>query len=138
VNGLVERKHFDVRESLMKVCHNDHSKWVGVAPSVFWADHVTIRRSTRYSPFFMAHGIEAVLPFDIVEATYILPPLDIPASTENLIAHCAQQLLKQPEDLGDMADRVLKARKLSATQFVSHFASTIVNYDLPVGSLVLV
>jgi len=30
-NGLVEHKHFNVHESLMKACDNDHSKWVGVA-----------------------------------------------------------------------------------------------------------
>ena len=37
-NGLVERKHFDVRESLMKACKNDYSQWVMMAPVVFWAD----------------------------------------------------------------------------------------------------
>ena len=138
VNGLVECKHFDICESLMKACDNNHSRWVRMAPSIFWANCVTIHQLTGYSPFFMAQGIEAVLPFDIVEATYLLPPLDAPALTEDLIAHRAQQLLKQLEDLHDMADWVLKAHKLSAAQFVSCFASTIVDYDLPVGSLMLV
>ena len=100
--------------------------------------HVTICQLTGYSPFFMAHGVEAVLLFDITEATYLLPPLDTPALTEDLIAHCAKQLLKWPEDLHDMAGQVLKACKLSAAQFISRFASTIIDYDLPVGSLVLV
>jgi len=36
-----------------------------------------------------------------------------------------------------MADHVLKARKLSVAQFVSRFASTIVDYDLLVGPLML-
>ena len=137
-NGLVECKHFDIWESLMKACDNDHSKWVGVAPSMFWAYCVIISWLTGYSPFFMAHGIEAVLPFDISEATYLLPPLNAHASTEDLIAHHAQQLLKWPEDLHDMADRVLKAHKLSVAQFMSRFASTIIDYDLLVGSLVLI
>ena len=86
----------------------------------------------------MAHSVEAVLPLDIAEATYLLPPLVVPTSTEALIAHQTQQLLKCPEDLRDMAGRVLKARKLSAAQFVSRFASTIQDYDFPIGSLVLV
>src|SRR6266481_6028297 len=137
-NGLVERKHFDICKSLMKACNNDHAKWVLMAPVVFWADHVTIRRSTGYSPFFMAHGVEAVLPLDIAEATYLLPPREVPMSTESLIAHRAQQLLKCPEDLQDMADRVLKARKLSAAQFVAKFASTIQDHNFVKGSLVLV
>jgi len=42
----------------------------------------------------MAHGVEAVLPLDIVEATYLLPPFNVPTSTKDLIAHHAQQLQK--------------------------------------------
>jgi len=34
-NGMVERKHLNIRESLMKTCNNEHSKWVGMAPLVF-------------------------------------------------------------------------------------------------------
>src|SRR5882672_7954861 len=137
-NGVVEWKHFDIRESLMKTCNNEHSKWVNMAPLVFWADWVTVRRLIGYSPFFMAHGVEAVLPFDIAEATYLLPPLDVPSSTEDLIAHHAQQLQKHPEDLCEMSARVLKARKQSAAEFVKHFSSTIHDYNFQEGSLVLV
>src|SRR5882724_5773801 len=122
----------------MKTCNNEHTKWVGMAPLVFWADRVTVRRSISYSPFFMAHGIEAVLPLDIAEATYLLPALNAPASTEDLIAYCTQQLQKCPEDLLEMSARVLKARKQSAAEFVKHFSTTIQEYDFPVGSLVLV
>jgi len=86
----------------------------------------------------MAHGVEAVLPLDIAEATYLLPPLDVPTSTEDLIAHHAQQLQKRPEDLPEMSARVLKARKQSAAHFVKCFSSTIQDFDFEVGSLVLV
>src|SRR5882724_3534736 len=75
---------------------------------------------------------------DIVEATYLLPPLDVPVSTEDLIVHHAQQLQKRPEDVHEMSARVLKARKQSAAQFVKHFSSTIQEYDFEVRSLVLV
>ena len=39
-----------------------------------------------YSPFYLAHGIEPVLPFDVTEATYLTPPLDAPMMTEDLKA----------------------------------------------------
>src|SRR5882724_11430389 len=97
----------------MKTCNNEHTKWVGMAPLVFWANHVTVRQSIGYSPFFMAHGIEVVLPLDIVEVTYLLPPLNAPASTEDLIAYRTQQLQKRLEDLLE-SEIVLKARKQSA------------------------
>ena len=58
--------------------------------------------------------------------------------TLSLIACHAQQLLKRPEDLRDMANRVLKAQKVSAAQFVAKFASTIHDHDFVKGSLVLV
>src|SRR5882724_3750308 len=122
----------------MKTCNNEHTKWVGMAPLVFWADHVTIHWSISYSPFFMAHGIEVVLPLDIAEATNLLPPLNAPASSEDLIEYCAQQLQKCLEDLLEMSARVLKARKQSAAEFVKYFSSTIQNHDFQVGSLVLV
>src|SRR5882724_10358180 len=137
-NGVVEQKHFDIRESLMKTCNNEHTKWVGMAPLVFWVDRVTICQSIGYSPFFMAHGIEAVLLLDIAEATYLLPPLNTPASTEDLIVYCTQQLQKCSEDLLEMLARVLKARKQSAAEFIKHFFSTIQDYNFQVGSLVLV
>ena len=86
----------------------------------------------------MAHGVEAVLLLEILEATYLLPPLNVPASTKDLIAHRAQQLQKRPEDLHEMSARVLKARKQSAAQFVKCFSSTIQEYDFDVGSLILV
>src|SRR5882724_8244116 len=85
----------------------------------------------------MTHGIEVVLPIDIVEATYLLPLLNAPASTEDIIAYCSQQLQKHLEDLLEMLARVLKAREQSATEFVKHVSSTIQDYDFKVGSLVL-
>src|ERR1700743_1710534 len=44
-NGIVERKHFDVREAIMKTCSGDESKWRKVLPQVLWAERVTVRKS---------------------------------------------------------------------------------------------
>jgi hypothetical protein len=69
-NGIIESKHFDVRESIMKTCDNNESKWHETLPLVLWAERVTIQKATGYSPYFMVHGTHPLLPFDIVEATY--------------------------------------------------------------------
>src|SRR5882724_3072403 len=122
----------------MKMCNNEHSKWVCMVPLIFWANRVTVHQLIGYSPYFMAHSVEAVLLLDIAEATYLLPPLDVPASTEDHIVHHAQQLQKRPEDLRELSARVLKARKQSAAQFVKYFSSTIQEYNFDVGLLVLV
>jgi len=86
----------------------------------------------------MAHGIEVVIPLHYTEATYLLPPLNVAASTKVPIVYHAQQLQKCPKDLLEMSERVLKARKHSAAKFIKHFSTTIQDYDFPVGSLVLV
>jgi len=56
-----------------------------------------------YSPYFMAHGVEAVLPLDIAEATYLLPPLNVPTSTEDLQLRTVPNSFRtRPEDLREM------------------------------------
>jgi transposase InsO family protein len=93
-NGIIERQHFPVREAIMKTCKGQLNKWTQVIHAVFWAERVTIQRSTGYSPFYMVHGIHPALPFDIAEATYLIPPLDAGIDTAQLIAVRARQLLK--------------------------------------------
>ena len=55
-NGIVERKHFDVRESLMKACGTEPSKWASKAHAVFWAERITAKRHLGMSPYLMVHG----------------------------------------------------------------------------------
>jgi hypothetical protein len=108
-NGLVERSHRTLRDSLVKACAGDISRWPTLLPHIVWADRVTTRKSTGYSPFYMAHGIEPVLPFNLAEATYLIPQLNAGIPTSELVALRAQQLLKRPADLALVHDRVLKA-----------------------------
>lgn len=101
-NGIVERRHLDVREALVKASEGQEQHWTIAAPTVFWAKQVSIQKSTGYSPYYIAHGIELLLPFDLAEATYLTPSLTKPLPTEDLIAACAIQLCKQPQDLTEV------------------------------------
>jgi hypothetical protein len=100
-----------------------------VVPFVFWANHITVRKATSYSPFYMVHGIEAVLPFDLAEATFLVPKLEKPLMDAELIVVRAWQLEKPDDDLVAIHDRVLKARYSSIEQFEQDhthtFATTI-------------
>jgi hypothetical protein len=69
-NGLVERPHFDVRQSLYKAANGDSKRWSLSAHSVFWAERVTVRRRMGCSPYFAATGSHPIIPLDISEATY--------------------------------------------------------------------
>jgi hypothetical protein len=136
-NGIVESKHFDVREAIMKTCRGEESKWRQVLPQVLWAERVTIRRATGYSPYYLAHGIHPLLPFDIQEATYLAPTQDFGVSTEELIALRAQQLAKRPEDIAKMRETVTSSRAKNLASFEKRHNGRIVDFDFKPGALVL-
>ena len=138
VNRIVERQHRTIRESLVKACDGNIAKWPAIAPHVFWADRATIRKSTGYSPFYMAHGTKPLLPFDLTLATFLMPDLIKPMPTEDLIAIRAHQLLKRDDDLNHIHDSILKARFALVRQFKQQFENTISSYDFKPGNLVLV
>jgi hypothetical protein len=83
------------------------------------------------------HGVESLLPFDLAEATYMVPPQSA-ISTTKLIALRACQLQKQSEDLGTIRDRVVKARFTSIRQFKKKYANMICAYQFTPGDLVLI
>ena len=137
-SGIVERQHRSIRDSLIKACDGDASRWPAVAPFVFWADRATTRKATGLSPFYMAHGVEPILPFDITLATFLVPDLVKPLTTNELIATRARQLEKRQEDLAEIHDRILRSRFTSAQQFERQHAHTIRDFDFRPGTLVLV
>jgi len=137
-NGLVERTHFDVRQALFKLVDGDQSKWSQGAYSVFWADRVTIRRRMGCSPYFAATGTHPILPLDIAEATYLLPPPTSTLSTTDLIAIRAIALQKRHGHLSALHSRVMAARLNAAVRFEREHAATIRDFDFRKGDLVLV
>jgi hypothetical protein len=84
-NRLVERSHFQVREAIFKACDGNQSKWSSTTYSVFWAERVTIQCRMGCSPYFAATGTHPLLPIDIAEANYLLPPPTSTLSTTDLI-----------------------------------------------------
>ena len=122
----------------MKTVAGDERQWWKAAPVVFWAERLTTQKATGYSPYYLAHGVEPLLPFDIVEATYLAPPLAPPMSSADLLASRARQLLKRKEDLALAAARVIASRFRSAEAFVRAHKRTIKDYDFKLGQLVMI
>jgi hypothetical protein len=136
-NGIVERAHFDVRQALFKAASGDSSKWASVAYSVFWSDRVTIRKRMGCSPYFAVTGTHPLLPFDITEASYLLPPPDSILSTTDLISRRSIALQKRREDLERLHSKVLQARLQAAIRFEKEHSHTIRDFDFKLGDLVL-
>jgi hypothetical protein len=136
--GPIERRHYDVREALIKAVDGDESRWPDGAHSVFWAERVTIQKSTGYSPYYLAHGVEPLFPFDLTEATYLAPDINKLMTTEDLIAQRAKMLQKRPEDLRKVREQVMKARWESVKQLEKRGKNKIQNFRFSPGDLVLV
>jgi len=137
-NGIVERQHRTICDSLIKACEGNNSKWPTRATHVFWADRATIRKSTGYSPFYMVHGVEPLLPFDITLVTFLVPNLTKPLSTADLIAIRARQLKMREDDLASICDNILKACLASVHQFKRWYKNTLLAYDFKPSDLMLV
>src|SRR3954452_18737519 len=58
INGLV-------CSGIKKRLKQAYGAWVEELPSVLWSLQTTPNRSTGFSPFFMVHGADAVLPADV-------------------------------------------------------------------------
>jgi transposase InsO family protein len=68
-NGQVERANNMILQGLkpriFKRLDKFRARWVAELPSVLWILHTTPSQATGFTPFFMVHGSEAVLPTDI-------------------------------------------------------------------------
>jgi hypothetical protein len=137
-NSIVKCQHRTICESLVKVCEGDISKWPSLVPLIFWADCVTTCKSTGHSPFFMAHGVEPILLFNITLATFLTPNYECPLTTAELISMCARQLEHWEDDLMAIHRCVLNSHFTSVCQFEKHFEGTPKAHEFKPGDLVLV
>jgi hypothetical protein len=87
----------------MKVCNGEERKWPTTMHTIFWAERITTHKALGHSTYYIAHGIEPLLPFNISKATCMVLPQSTMSTTE-LIALQARQLQKQLEDLNNIRD----------------------------------
>jgi hypothetical protein len=89
------------------------------------------------SPYFAVTGTHPLLPFDIAEASYLLPPLSSVLTMTDLIARRAIALQKRREHLATLHSKVLDARRKAAVLFEKEHSGTIQDFDFKLGDLVL-
>jgi len=59
---------------------------------IFWADQVTTRKSTSITPFYAAYRVKLLLPFDIMEATFLIAKFSKQLSTASFLTIHARML----------------------------------------------
>src|SRR6201999_2292878 len=58
--GIVERAHFGLRESLIKSCGKKLAQWPELLEYCLWAQRTTTKKHTGYSPYQMVYGAEPI------------------------------------------------------------------------------
>ena len=136
-NGVVERGHFNIREALVKMSGGGMEKWPTLLPAALFADRITIRRTTGFSPFYLLHGVHPVLPCDLAETTFMVPRKEHLTDTELLIAR-TRQIAKMPDDLTRAKKILQKSRFRSKEAFEAKFGKRVYRTSFNPGELVLI
>jgi hypothetical protein len=69
----------------MKVCDGEERKWPTATHAVFWAEQITTYKALRHSAYYIAHGVEPLLPFDLAKAMYMVSPQSAMTTTELVV-----------------------------------------------------
>ncbi len=137
-NGVVERGHFIIREAIIKTCEGQVNKWPDKVRPAFFADKVTTSRVTGFTPFYLLHGMDPVLPFDLMESTFLVTGFTSQIPTDQLIALRIRQLEKREQDIHDAAQQLAEARFKSKEQFERRYAKRLRRKSYEGGEMVLV
>ena len=137
-NGTIERAHLDIRQALAKATAGDLSKWFWFLKPVLWADRVTPRKGLGCSPYFIVLGAEPLLPFDIVESTWLVKLPNRILTTDELIGYRAQALARHRVHVQDMIDRVSERKLSELRKFEKKYRHVIKDWDFKPGTLVQV
>lgn len=137
-NGVVERGHFIIRESILKACEGHVEKWPDYVHHAFFTDRITISQSTGFSPYYLLYGVEPILPFDLAEMTLLVDGFHAGMTTTELLALRIRQLRKKPEDIARAAALLKKTRFRSKEIFEQRYKHRLTKNIYEEGELVLV
>ena len=106
-----------IQEGLVKACEGNINQWPDNIHHAFFADKITTRRATGFSPFYLLHGIDPVLPLDLLEASYLISGFTPNMSSSDLLALQIKQLQKLPEDIDKATETLHRSRMRSKAAF---------------------
>lgn len=131
-NGMVERGHKQLVDALAKL----GKQWRRNLDAVLWADRVTTRKSTGFSPFRLIYGEDCVLPVELSAQTWAVIDWNRVNSIEKLLAARARLLQRRDEDIKKAQEAVRASREKNKAWFDKN--KPIRKDKLVVGDWVLV
>jgi len=138
-NGLVERGHDAIVNSLAKYCSKNPEDWDKYLPLVLWADRVSVRRSTGYSAFELVYGRDCLLPVDFAPESWSIVDWEGEVKTrEDLLVARMRQLDERALLEERAAENLESSRRANKVYYDQHKQLRTEAQKLRVGDLVLV
>ena len=133
-NGMIERGNQPLKDALVKLCETEGKKWRHYLPLVLFADRISTKRTTGYSPYELVFGRSAILPVDLELETYLGTDWTKIQSTEELLLARTEQLERR-EEVIQTAYRKMKEARAKSLEPQNNKKS--IRKPLEPGSLVL-
>jgi hypothetical protein len=134
-NGIVERAHLTLQESLFKVAAA--RLWKKHLDVVVMAERLSVRQSTGHSPFFLAHGIEPTLPMDVEDDTELGRAMKAVTSANEFMQARADGEPSRTQMLKQLAVDLQATRERAAKKAGKRRANQPVAEEFKPGQLVL-
>jgi hypothetical protein len=135
-NGMIERGHRPIKDTLVKLCGESGGKWREYLPLVLFSDRISTKRTTGYSPYELMFGQKAVLPVDIEMDTYLGIDWTEISTTAELLEARTKQLERQDEILDIAHNKMMETRE-NSVRFWDRKMAARLRQPLQPGDLVL-
>lgn len=142
-NGQVERGHYILREAIIRSCEKEPitgapKQWHTKIRIALFADRVTINSATGYSPYYLLHGVEPVLPLDLLDFTCAEDIFPLSLTTAELLTKRIRQLERREEDITSAVETLQQSRIRNRDQFNKRYWHRLQKRQYDTGELVLV
>ncbi|OBZ70423.1 Transposon Tf2-9 polyprotein [Grifola frondosa] len=137
-NGVAERSHQTLVNSILKACGNEPQEWPLYLPGALLAMRTTTSRMTGYTPYYLLYSQNPVFGFDLSDRTWSTLDWFAVKDTDDLIALRLQQITRREKDIGRATEKLNKARAKAVEDYEKRNAGRIQTEMLAVGTLVLV
>ena len=125
-------------EAIWKVLQGDTNQWPLWLGYALWADRMTVKKNTGYSPYYLLYGQHPLLPFDVIDVTFHV--LDWPkvTTTAGLLALRMQQLEQRNILLLEARKKSFLSRAKAVDAYNQQHLSRMKRGEYLKGELVLV
>ena len=107
--GMVEHGHGPLKSALVKLAGENGKNCRKYLPLVLFADCISTKRTTGYSPYELIFGQRAVLPLDLEMESFLGIDWDKVTSTGDLLVARSKQLERSEETQEVAYEKMMKA-----------------------------